>query len=65
MIHKIQTFLKSLEKRSQQDKHEFSVFVSSILTLFVIILLLFSWYLDFYDLPIENTLLTKIVSLFE
>ena len=65
MIHKIQIFLKGLEKKSEQDKHEFSIFVSSILTLLVILLLVISWYLEFYDLPIENTLLTKVVSWFQ
>jgi hypothetical protein len=64
-MEKIKNFLENLKHKNEEDKHAFAIFIATALTIFVAFFVLLSWYLHFYDLPIENTLLTKIVSLFQ
>jgi hypothetical protein len=64
-MQKVKDFLENLKHKNEEERHAFSVFAATILTGLVAVFVLFSWYLEFYDLPIENTLLTKIVSWFQ
>jgi hypothetical protein len=64
-MEKIKIFLENLKHKNEDDKHAFAIFVATVLTCIVAALVLFSWYLEYNDLPIENTLLTRIVSWFQ
>jgi hypothetical protein len=64
-MNKIQNFLENLKHKNEEDRHSFAIFISSILTVFVGFLVLLSWYLEYYDLPIQSSLLTKIVDFFQ
>ncbi len=62
---KIRSFLENLKYKKEEDRHAFAVFAASVLTVFVAFFLAMSWYLQFYDLPIHSSLLSRVVAFFQ